>query len=189
MGSFPGQTGISKMITLCLSLQHSTLSLAFSCPRRVFIGPTRCLHESRVVLRGKNRTHRVSSKTTSLLPKTQLYRRERMEIILGRDGDRCVWCQTPITLDSATTDHAVPRIKGGPSWIENELASCRRCNKLRGHVRPLDWMARCQEKGWNPNSEAIHIALQSLSAVIAECGGQRKARPYLAQQERQLKKF
>jgi hypothetical protein len=50
-------------------------------------------------------------------------------------------------------------------------------------------MARCQEKGWNPNSEAIHIALQSLSAVIAECGGQRKARPYLAQQERQLKKF
>ena len=86
-------------------------------------------------------------------------------------------------------DHLVPRLKGGPSWIENEVASCRRCNQARGHVAPLDWVRRCKEQGLEPAVEIIAERLQSLARAIEERGGQRKARPYLAAQLRRLEKW
>src|SRR5690606_3695185 len=74
-------------------------------------------------------------------PARQLSRRERMALLLERDGAECVWCRRPLEvgLVAATTEHLVPRIKGGPSWIENELAACRRCNGERGHRTPAEW--------------------------------------------------
>jgi len=57
-----------------------------------------------------------------------------MEVILPRDGAECVGCRRAPErgLDVATTEHLVPRVKGGPSWLENEVAACRRCNHERG---------------------------------------------------------
>ena len=118
----------------------------------------------------------------------QLNRRERMELILEEHGYNCIWCQTPLDIDSATTDHVIPRIKGGPSWIENELASCRKCNKARGHLSVLNWTEECKMKGFEPNQAAIEDALFSLNNAIEERGGQRKARPHLARQLRLLTK-
>ena len=118
----------------------------------------------------------------------QLNRRQRMAIVLERDGAACVWCRRPleIGLVAATTEHLVPRIKGGPSWIENELAACRRCNGERGHRTPGEWFDECERRGWNPNREVIVRALRSLSDAIAARGGQRRARPYIASQLRRL---
>ena len=110
-----------------------------------------------------------------------------MEVILERDGYDCVWCRRPLTMDSSTTDHLIPKLKGGPSWIENEVASCAKCNKNRGHTRPLDWLEQC-EQVWPSNRDAIERGLQSLSAAIQERGGQRKARPYLQHQLKQLER-
>ena len=83
-------------------------------------------------------------------------------------------------------EHLVPRIKGGPSWIENELAACRRCNGERGHRTPGEWFDECERRGWNPNRDVIVRALRSLSEAIVERGGQRRARPYIASQLRRL---
>ena len=118
----------------------------------------------------------------------QLDRRERMAAILERDGAECIWCRRPVDvgLVAATTEHLVPRIKGGPSWIENELAACRRCNGERGHRTPGEWFDECERRGWNPNREVIVRALRSLSDAIVERGGQRRARPYIASQLRRL---
>ncbi len=118
----------------------------------------------------------------------QLNRRERMAIILERDGQECVWCRRPLEvgLVSATTDHLVPRIKGGPSWIENEVAACRRCNGARGHTTPGEWFDECDRRGWNPNRATIVAALRALQDAIAERGGQRRARPYIDSQLRRL---
>jgi len=114
----------------------------------------------------------------------QLNRRQRLAIVLERDGAACVWCGRPLEvgLVVATTEHLVPRIKGGPSWIENELAACRRCNGERGHRTPGEWFDECERRGWNPNREVIVRALRSLSDAIVERGGQRRARPYIASQ-------
>ena len=45
----------------------------------------------------------------------QLNRRQRMAIVLERVGASCVWCGRPLEvgLVAATTEHLVPRIKGG----------------------------------------------------------------------------
>lgn len=111
-----------------------------------------------------------------------------MALILERDGPECVWCRRPLEvgLVQATTEHLVPRIKGGPSWIENELAACRRCNGERGHRTPGDWFDECDRRGWNPNLVVIVDALRRLDAAIEQRGGQRRARPYLASQLRRL---
>ena len=89
-----------------------------------------------------------------------------MAIVLERDGAACVWCGRPLEvgLVAATTEHLVPRIKGGPSWIENELAACRRCNGERGHRTPGEWFDECERRGWNPNRDVNGRALRSLSA-------------------------
>ena len=79
-----------------------------------------------------------------------------------------------------------PQLKGGPSWVENEVVACRRCNAARGHTSPADWFAECERRGWKPNLMAVVGVLRGLDAAIATRGGQRRARPYLAGHLRRL---
>lgn len=115
-------------------------------------------------------------------------RAARLQLILERDGAQCVWCRRAIDTDRvrATTEHLVPRIKGGPSWIENELAACRRCNGERGHRTPAEWIDECERRGWEPDRDLVVTALLRLQEAIASRGGQRRARPYIASQLRRL---
>ncbi|HYI36393.1 MAG TPA: HNH endonuclease, partial [Thermoleophilaceae bacterium] len=89
---------------------------------------------------------------------------------------------------TATTEHVVPKVKGGPSWLENEVAACRRCNAERGHRGVVDWLEECERRGWSPDAERLQRVLEALSAAISERGGQRRARPYLDAQLRRLAK-
>lgn len=121
----------------------------------------------------------------------QLNRRERLQIIVERDGPWCVWCSAPLdsSLNRPTTEHLVPRIKGGPSWVENELAACRRCNSERGHQSAAGWLLDCEGLGRNPRKDVVIAAFERLKQAIAERGGQRRARPYIDSQLRRLKKM
>jgi hypothetical protein len=114
-------------------------------------------------------------------------RRGRLGLILERDGPTCVWCGRRFEgLVRPTTEHLVPRLKGGPSWIENEVAACRRCNGQRGH-RPLgEWAEECERRGWPVDRERLVRTLDALNRAIARRGGQRRARPWLAAQLRRL---
>ncbi len=109
-------------------------------------------------------------------------------MIMERDGSECVWCRRALEPGDrqASTEHVVPRLKGGPAWIENELCACRGCNRKRGHQSPAAWLAQCEARGLEPNRDAVVRSLRSLDAAIAERGGQRRARPYLAGQLRRL---
>ena len=117
-------------------------------------------------------------------------RRRRLELILDRDGPTCVWCGCEIDtpLVQTTTEHVVPRLKGGPSWLENEVAACKRCNGRRGHRNLVDWADECDGSGWNVDRHRLVRVLESLDARIAEQGGQRKARPYIRSQLRRLRR-
>jgi hypothetical protein len=120
----------------------------------------------------------------------QLSRAQRLDELVRRDGARCLWCGRAFSgLVGATTDHLVPKVKGGPSWLENEVVACRRCNGERGHRSPADWLGECERRGWSPDLDAVLGALRALEATIAERGGQRRARPYLAAQLRRLERF
>lgn len=114
-------------------------------------------------------------------------RARRLDAALRRDGATCVWCGREFgPLVRPTTDHLVPRVKGGPSWAENEVAACRRCNAERGHVTPVEWLEECLRRGWHPDVSRLRRALDALDAAIASRGGQRRARDYLAHQRRRL---
>jgi 5-methylcytosine-specific restriction endonuclease McrA len=118
----------------------------------------------------------------------ELPRRERLRLALERDGPHCVWCGRELSADHrlASTDHVVPRLKGGPAWLENEVAACRSCNRRRGHTAPVEWLEESRRLGFEPDRAAIERALRSLAQAIAERGGQRRARPYLEAQLRRL---
>ena len=114
-------------------------------------------------------------------------RRERLGLILERDGPTCVWCGRRFErLVRPTTEHLVPRLKGGPSWIENEVAACRRCNGQRGHLSLGEWADECDRRGWTVDRARLLRRLDDLTDAIARRGGQRRARPWLAAQLRRL---
>ena len=123
------------------------------------------------------------------MKRPQLDRAQRLLVVLERDGPTCVWCGRTFTAQVvATTDHLVPRVKGGPSWLENEVAACRRCNGERGHRGAVEWLAECERRGWSPDGERLRRVLESLAAAIAERGGQRRARQHLQTQLRRLRR-
>ena len=120
---------------------------------------------------------------------TQANRRGRLEQILERDGATCVWCGRRFEgLVRPTTEHLVPRLKGGPSWLENEVAACRRCNGQRGHATLGDWADECERRGWPVDRARLVRTLEDLTTAIARRGGQRRARPWLAGQLRRLRR-
>jgi hypothetical protein len=119
----------------------------------------------------------------------QLRRSERLTAARERDGDSCLWCGRAFTdLVRPTTDHLVPKVKGGPSWLENEVAACRRCNGARGHQGAVEWLEECERRGWAPDVDRLGTVLASLTAAIQTRGGQRRARPHLEAQLRRLRK-
>jgi hypothetical protein len=119
----------------------------------------------------------------------QLDRADRLTAILERDGPTCIWCGRSFgPLIRPTTEHVVPRVKGGPSWLENEVAACGRCNRERGHRTPVEWLEQCEHRGWAPDGDRLARVLAALEEAIAREGGQRRARPYLDSQLRRLRR-
>jgi 5-methylcytosine-specific restriction endonuclease McrA len=120
----------------------------------------------------------------------QSARAARLAAAIERDGPTCIWCSRRFgELVVATTEHLVPRVKGGPSWLENEVAACRRCNAERGHITLAHWYEECRRRGWQPDLARILRVLSALGEAIDERGGQRRARPYVAGQLRRLQRL
>jgi uncharacterized protein YcbX len=118
-----------------------------------------------------------------------LDRAGRLRVAVERDGPTCIWCGRGFTaLVAPTTEHVVPRLKGGPSWLENEVAACRRCNSDRGHRGPVEWLEDCVQRGWRPDEPRLERSLARLAEAIDRLGGQRRARPYLDAQMRRLRR-
>src|SRR4051794_41270349 len=102
-------------------------------------------------------------------------RATRLRAVVERDGNTCIWCgRTFGPLVPPTTEHVVPRLKGGPSWLENEVAACRRCNSERGHRSPAEWLEECRRRRWRPDDARLVRTLTALAEAIARRGGQRR---------------
>jgi 5-methylcytosine-specific restriction endonuclease McrA len=120
-------------------------------------------------------------------PASQISRAERLDAAIERDGPTCVWCARRFgDLVVPSPEHLVPRVKGGPSWLANEVAACRRCNRERGHQSLAAFAAECRRRGWQPQVARIVRVLSDLDTAIAQRGGQRRARPYSARERRRL---
>lgn len=108
-------------------------------------------------------------------------------VIVERDGDGCVWCSRPFDDQvPPTREHVIPRVKGGPSCLENEVAACARCNRERGHASPVQWLDVVAAAGRTPRREVIEAALIRLAIAVAERGGAWRARKALAAELRKI---
>lgn len=111
----------------------------------------------------------------------------QLAVVLARDGDRCVWCSRRFgRLVRPTREHVVPRIKGGPSWPENEVAACPPCNRGRGHRSPVQWLDEVRARGRVPRDDVIEAALRRVAERIVREGGQRRIRGYVRAELRKL---
>ncbi|MTV27912.1 HNH endonuclease [Nitriliruptoraceae bacterium ZYF776] len=112
---------------------------------------------------------------------------QRLVVALERDGASCVWCSRAFSdLVRPTREHVIPRVKGGPSIPENEVAACARCNRERGHASPVQWLDEVRARGRDPRPEVVEASLRRLAAHIDQRGGLRRIRGYLATELRKL---
>ncbi|WP_370326485.1 HNH endonuclease [Euzebya sp.] len=117
----------------------------------------------------------------------QLSSSARLGVIVVRDGDGCVWCARPFDdRTPPTREHVIPRVKGGPSWLENEVAACARCNRERGHATPVQWLEEVRLRGRSPRPDVIEAALVRMAERVREHGGARRARKALWSELRKL---
>jgi len=119
----------------------------------------------------------------------QLPPAERLDVLLERGAWRCAWCGYDLTKSNArpTRDHIVPKIKGGPTRLENEVASCGSCNRQRGHASPSQFIETTRrDRGLDPNAALVASQLDSLNDAIAREGGMRKIRDYVTREARRV---
>ena len=77
-------------------------------------------------------------------------------------GRRCVYCATPLALESATLDHVVPVAHGGTDTPGNLVTACGPCNRMKGDMLPYEFFARHPWAGANfvRYARAVHRALK-----------------------------
>jgi len=111
----------------------------------------------------------------------------KRQAMVEEAAGKCVWCGRVLWPGEGTIDHVIPKIKGGPSWPENEVLACKGCNNKRGAKMPLAYLVTCQRKGYHPNCVLIEKKLRDLEALLDETpGGHRKLRQKLDHQLRRL---
>lgn len=58
-------------------------------------------------------------------------KKRRRESLFRRNGNRCTYCPTILTPETATLDHIVPRDKGGRNCLANLCLACFPCNRAK----------------------------------------------------------
>lgn len=115
---------------------------------------------------------------------------DRMQYLLELGSNSCAWCGYDLTKASArpTRDHLVPKIKGGPSRLENEIVACGSCNAGRGHASPSQFTQVCrEERRVEPNVNLIVAQLAALAEAIEREGGMRKIRDYVSRELKRMR--
>ena len=117
---------------------------------------------------------------------------QRLAYLIELGGGRCAWCALDLTHARArpTRDHIVPKVKGGPTRLENEVAACGACNRLRGHASPSSFVSDSRlSRGVTPQVRLIADQLERLQEVIRTEGGMRRIRDYVAREARRVREL
>lgn len=120
----------------------------------------------------------------------QMHPSERLDHLIELGGGTCAWCGFDLSRAQArpTRDHIVPKVKGGPTRLENEVAACGSCNRLRGHQSPSAFItASRMDRGLTPNAQLVADQLDRLQAVINDEGGMRRIRDYVVREARRVR--
>jgi hypothetical protein len=56
------------------------------------------------------------------------------EFLTQNEGSTCIYCDTPLTEENATSDHIIPISQGGNNTQVNMIICCKDCNNERGNL-------------------------------------------------------
>jgi len=63
--------------------------------------------------------------------------------VWARDEYRCQYCMRRMGVVQLTIDHLMPLELGGANDTTNYLSACRKCNKRKGNIHPVEWCNTC----------------------------------------------
>ena len=98
------------------------------------------------------------------------------EIILGKTGGVCFWCEVPLTLKTITIDHIIP-LKMKPNLgLKNKLPACLPCNNDKGGTHPLAYLNLVEAHGPRPNAKIRGDARYAEQCLIRQSIAERMRR-------------
>lgn len=68
------------------------------------------------------------------------------EFVLSNRRAKCLYCETPLTVENATADHIVPISSGGNNCQVNLIVCCNNCNAERGNLDFMFYLSRKNKK-------------------------------------------
>lgn len=60
--------------------------------------------------------------------------RQDINTVATRDGWECFFCAEDLDECTASIEHLVPKVHGGPNHISNKFLACVPCNRRAGHM-------------------------------------------------------
>jgi 5-methylcytosine-specific restriction endonuclease McrA len=101
----------------------------------------------------------------------QLVHRHRVRIAFSRsnvflrDGHRCQYCLVRLPAVELTTDHVIPRSRGGATSWDNVVTACSPCNRKKANRTPVQARMTLQRAPERPRSlPALTLRLSDDSA-------------------------
>jgi len=79
----------------------------------------------------------------------------------------CAYCGTEITIESCNIDHVTPWRSHGRTNIPNLVAVCTDCNKAKGNILEVEWLAGL-ERVYDERIEARWQHAKEQWAVVEE---------------------
>jgi len=61
------------------------------------------------------------------------------EEILIKSGEKCFYCDHPLTIRTMHIEHMIPRSRGGTDGDDNLVAACPSCNTEKRNRTPDEW--------------------------------------------------
>lgn len=86
------------------------------------------------------------------------------EILFYMGHCRCAYCNTELTLKTATKDHIIPVSKGGKSTFTNLCICCEKCNSAKSNKQNNRWKPRITP--WKPTIFELNDIRSKYSIVL-----------------------
>lgn len=112
----------------------------------------------------------VSMRTPAVVKLHHYVRRRRIRVefsrrnVFLRDNNECQYCHATFPVSELTTDHVIPKSKGGTTTWDNVVAACGPCNRKKGGRTPSQARMGLRRKPSRPSSlPALHVQLRNAS--------------------------
>ena len=68
------------------------------------------------------------------------------EFVQNHDNPKCIYCESKLNMENATSDHIIPISSGGNNCQVNIMVCCKACNNERGNMEFNEYLKRKNPK-------------------------------------------